>query len=262
MIHKPEDIKIPRFDLTGKVAVITGGTKGLGYATAITLAHYGADIVIASRTAKDCQRVENEIKSLGGDALGVQADVTDNKQIQHLINKAVEKFGKIDIMINNAGNAGTVRAADMTEEQWDYLVDLDLKAVFFCAQAAAKQMIKQKTGGKIINISSAAGIMGSKGITHYCSAKAGVIQMTKSLALEWAREGILVNAICPGYFLTSLNEEWFENPKFLEGVVNFTAVRRLATFDEITAPILLLASDHSGYITGTYILIDGGANAK
>jgi len=257
-----EDITIPKFDLTGKIAVITGGTKGLGYATAITFAHYGADVVIASRTAEDCQRVEDEIKSLGRDALGVRADVTDIKQIQHLIDKAVDKFGRIDIMVNNAGNASTVRATEMTEEQWDYLVDLDLKAVFFCAQAAAKQMIKQKTGGKIINIASAAGVMGSKGIAHYSGAKAGVINMTKSMALEWAKDGILVNVICPGYFLTSLNEEWFANPKFLEAVVKFTAVRRLATFDEITAPILLLASDHSGYMTGTHILIDGGANAQ
>lgn len=262
METKISDVAIPKFDLTGKVAVITGGTKGLGYATAVTFANYGANVAVCSRTPSDCERVERELKLLGVDTLGVKADVTHIDEIQNLIDKVVEKFGRVDIMVNNAGNADTVRAVEMTEEQWDYLVNLDLKAVFFCAQAAAKQMIAQGTGGKIINIASLAGTVGSKGIGHYCSAKAGVVNLTRTLALEWAKFGILVNAICPGYFYTSLNEDWFKNPKFLQSVKDFTAVKRLATFDEITAPILLLASDHSGYMTGSHIVIDGGASAQ
>lgn len=261
MLHTLNDIAIPKFDLTGKVALITGGTKGLGYATAVTFAHYGAKVAVAARTAADCARVQSELQSLGCDAIGIPANVLVQEDIDHMVAEAVRHFGRIDILLNNAGCASTAKIMDMTREMWDEVLDLDLKSVFFVAKAVAKQMIAQG-GGKIINTASAAGIMGSKGIAHYCAAKAGVVHVTKSMALEWARDGITVNAICPGYFPTTLNEDMLAVPKVRAGIENHTALKRLARLDEIVAPILLLASDHSGYITGTHILVDGGGNAQ
>ncbi|MPL98734.1 2-dehydro-3-deoxy-D-gluconate 5-dehydrogenase [bioreactor metagenome] len=261
MEHRMQDIIIPDFDLTGKVAVITGGTKGLGYGMALTLAHYGADVVVASRTEADCQRVAKEIKSLGRRSAGIMADVTNVASCDAMIEKAVAAMGKIDIMICNAGVGSTAVATDMTEEQWDYVNDVDIKGVFFSARAAARQMIAQGTGGKIICISSAAAMGGSKGIAHYCAAKAAVVNLVKALAIEWARYGITVNAVCPGYVPTSINEKTLSNEKVKERIEKHALVRRLGRIEEISAPVLLLASNFSGYITGTSILADGGGRA-
>lgn len=263
MEHRFEDVKIPNYSLEGKVAIVTGGTKGLGYATAITFAAYGANVVVASRTPERCERVAKELEEhFHVRALGIPTDVTKVNQIENLIQKTVDVFGKVDIVVANAGIGSTSFAVDVTEEHWDEVVDLDLKAVFFTDQLAAKQMIGQGTGGKIINIASAAGIMGSKALSVYCAAKAGVVNMTKALALEFGRDNILVNAICPGYFKTSLNEKQLDVPKVRKAIEDFTIVKRLANFHEITSGILWLASDCSGYTTGTHLLIDGGGFAR
>lgn len=257
-----EDIVIPHFDLTGKTVVITGGTKGLGYGMALTLAHYGADVVVSSRTAADCARVQKEIEGLGRRSLGVVADVTKISEIDALIERVVQEFGKIDIMICDAGTANTAMAVDMTEEQWDEVVDTDLKGVFFSARAAARQMIAHGTGGKIINIASAAAYEGSKGISHYCAAKAGVLNLTKALAIEWARYGITVNCVCPGYVPTTINESALADPKTAEGIKKFALLRRYGKIEEIAVAVLMLCSDFSGYMTGAPILIDGGGAAQ
>lgn len=262
MVHTLDDIVVPKFNLDGKVALITGGTKGLGYAIAVTFAHYGAKVAVAARTAEDCIRVQKELQSIGCDAVAIPTDVTVQSQIENMVEKTVQKFGKIDILVNNAGVANTMKAIDVTEADWDFVLDIDLKAVFFVAQCVAKQMIKQGTGGKIVNVSSAAAIIGAKGITNYCAAKAGVVQVTKGMALEWARYGIVVNALCPGYFPTSINEASLADPKVKASIESFTAVKRLGRLDEIVAPILFMVSDHSGYMTGSYILVDGGAAAQ
>jgi len=170
-----QDFVFPNFDLTGKVAIVTGGTKGIGYSIAVSLAKFGADVVVASRTAADCARVAEEIKTLGVRSMGIPTDVTDTAQIDALVAKTVEEFGKLDIMVCNAGGAVTAKAIDITPEQWDKVLDLDLKAVFFCATAAARQMIKQGNGGRIINIASGAGLSGAKNISPYNAAKAGVV---------------------------------------------------------------------------------------
>lgn len=262
MEHRMSDIAIPSFDLTGKVAVITGGTKGLGYGMALTLAHYGADIVVASRTEADCKRVEKEIQSLGRRGAGIVTDVKKIGDIEHMIEEAVRIMGKIDIMICNAGVGGTNYAVNVTEEEWDDINDTDTKAVFFSGQIAAKQMIKQGTGGKIINIASAAAVVGSNGLAPYCAAKAGVINLTKVEAIEWARYGITVNAVCPGYVPTSINESGVNNPKVKKGIEDFTLLKRWGRIDEIAAPVLFLASEASSYMTGTHILVDGGGSAR
>lgn len=258
MEHRMEDIVIPNFDLTGKVAVITGGTKGLGYGMALTLAHYGADVVVNSRHEEDCQRVAKEIQSLGRRSAGIVADVRRPAECEHLIEEAVKAMGKIDIMICNAGVGNTAIGFDMTEEDWDVVVDTDLKGVFFSAKPAAKQMMEQGTGGKIICISSAAAFGGSKGIAHYCAAKAGVVNMVRAMAVEWARYGITVNAVCPGYVPTELNAEALSNPKVRASIENGCFVKRLGRVEEIALPVLMCASDYSGYMTGTSILVNGG----
>ncbi len=261
MEHRMEDIVIPNFDLTGKVAVITGSSKGLGYGMALTLATYGADIVVNGLEPENVERVTKEVQSLGRRSIGVVADVTKVSECDRLIEEAVKAMGKVDIMICNAGVGSTAIAMDMTEEDWDFVNNTDSKAVFFSARAGARQMIEQGTGGKIICISSAAAYGGSKGIAHYCSAKAAVVNMVKALAIEWARYGITVNAVCPGYVPTSINEKSLSNPHVKERIEKHALVRRLGRIEEISAPVLLLASNFSGYITGTSILADGGGRA-
>ncbi|HAE43824.1 MAG TPA: oxidoreductase [Clostridiales bacterium] len=257
-----QDIVVPHFNLTGKVAIVTGGTKGLGYGMAVILSEYGADVVVASRTEEDCIRVETELRSLGRNAYGVVTDVTKEDQVNNLIETVVKKLGRVDIMVCNAGIANTVAALDMTEKEWDMILDVNLKGVFFSARAAANQMIKQGEGGRIINISSAASECGAKGISNYCAAKAGVVNLTRALASEWARYGITVNTVSPGYVPTSINEKQLSNQKVKEGIEKATMLKRLGKIEEVALPVLMLASDFSGYITGAQILVDGGVSAQ
>lgn len=260
MLLTLNDVKIPTFDLTGKVAVITGGTKGLGYGMAVTFANYGADVVVASRTASDCQRVEDELKTLGHRALGIPTDVSKSDQVDNLISKTVETMGKIDIMVCNGGTSATCPALKLPEAEWDRVMDVDLKGVFLCARAAAKQMVAQGNGGRIINVASAAGLKGSKNVSPYCAAKAGVVNLTRALALEWAKYNITVNSICPSYVLTNINEEALSDPKVRDTILKTIALRRFGTLDEISAAALYLASDYSGFMSGAFLRLDGGGS--
>lgn len=254
-------MKIPSFDLTGKVAVVTGGTRGLGYGMALTLAHYGADVVVASRTAGACARVADELRALGVRALGIPCDVTDNAQIRRLIDTTAAELGGPDIMVCNAGIGRTRPALEFSEEEWDDVVDVNLRAVFFCCQYAARAMKAQGRGGRIINISSAGGVVGAKGVASYCASKGGVVNLTRALALEWGRYGITVNAVCPGYVPTDINKKQLDDPKIRTAIENMTAFRRLGRVEEIAAPVLFLASDAASYITGHALVVDGGASA-
>lgn len=251
-------ITIPDFSLAGKVAIVTGGTKGLGLAISSTLAAFGAKVVICSRTAADCEKVAKSIVDAGYEAYARPTDVMAVENIYALVADAVAKYGKLDIMVNNAGSAVTAKAIDMTEKDWDHVMALDLKSCIFGAQAAAKQMIAQGTGGRIINIASMCGLAGSKAIASYCAAKAGLINASRTLAAEWGKFGITVNCICPGYFKTDINAYMFENEKWVQGICKATAVGHVCELDEITAPIVWLAGNHSGSTTGAYILMDGG----
>ncbi|MBQ1334880.1 MAG: glucose 1-dehydrogenase [Clostridia bacterium] len=255
------EVTFPSFDLKGKVAIVTGGTKGIGYQIAVSLAKFGADVVVAARNADDCKRVSEEIRGLGVRSEGIPTDVTDMARLQNLIDKTVEIMGKLDIMVANAGSAVTAKAVDITPEQWDKVLNLDLKAVFFCDTAAAKQMIKQGTGGRIINVASAAGLKGTKRITPYSAAKAGVVNVSKSLALEWGKYDITVNCICPGYVRTEINADQLDNPKVRDALLSRTALNRFAKLEEIGAAAVFLASDMSGYMTGSNFVVDGGSTA-
>lgn len=260
MLLTINDVKVPNFNLTGKVAVITGGTKGLGYGMAVTFAKSGADVVVAARTAADCERVEKELQTLGHRALGVPTDVSKEDQVKNLISKTVETMGKIDIMVCNGGTSATCPAIDLAEEEWDRVMDVDLKGVFLCAREAARQMIEQGQGGRIINVASAAGLKGSMNVSPYCAAKAGVVNLTRALALEWARYNITVNSICPSYVLTNINEKALADPKVRDKILKTIALRRFGTLDEIAAAALYLASDYSGFMSGAFLRLDGGGS--
>ena len=255
-----KDIKKPSFDLTGKSAVVTGGTKGLGYAIAATFAMYGCDVVITSRTAADCERSANDIQALyGTKCIGIAADSGKSEDIDKVVEKTVDAFGKIDILINNAGISGeTAFLLEQTEENFDKVIQTNLKGCFMFGKAVAAQMIKQGNGGRIVNTASIGGLIGGKAIAPYGASKAGVLSFTKTMANEWARYGITVNAICPGYVITELNEDIFANQEIREKIEKRNAVRRLGSVEEIAGPVLAMVSDSFSYMTGTYLLLDGG----
>ena len=248
------------FDLQGKNAIVTGSTKGIGKAIANALAGAGANVVIVSRHQDDCDRVACELaEKYGVRSLAHAADLTRKAEIDSLVEAAVEEFGRIDILVNNAGSAVTKKAEDLTEDEFDRVLNLDLRAVFFCAQAVGKVMIGQENqGGVIINIASALGMIADKRVLPYCVAKGGVLQMTRALALEWARYNIRVNAICPGYVKTEINEKELSDEKIAQTLLRRFAIRRFAQAEEITGAVIFLASDESSYMTGQPIVIDGG----
>ena len=258
-------ISIPSFDLTGKTAIVTGGTKGLGLGIAATYARFGANVVITSRTPADVEVICGEISDLyikgGNKCLGIAADSAKQADIDNVISKAVQTFGKLDILVNNAGISGKTAAIlsdECDENNFDLVVSTNLKGAFLFAKAAAKQMAAQGAGGRIVNISSIGGLIGGKGLVAYGASKAAVISITKTMANEFARYNITVNAICPGYVVTPLNENIFANEEIRKKMESRTALRRLGSIEEIAGPALALVSDCFGYMTGACVLIDGG----
>jgi NAD(P)-dependent dehydrogenase (short-subunit alcohol dehydrogenase family) len=248
---------VKQFDLSGKVSIVTGATKGLGYGMAKALAQAGSDIVVVSRTPAECETVAAEIEGMGRRALAVPTDIANLDSINKLVDTVVEKMNKIDILVNNAGTGITKPSLELTEEDWDRVVDVNLKGVFFLAQAVGKQMKKQQFG-KIINIASVYGFVAGTNVLPYISSKAGVLMMTKALAVEWARYNIRVNSVSPGYVLTAMNEKELGDPKIQEHFMKRIPLRRLGEVDEIAGAVLYLASDASNYSTGVNIVVDGG----
>ena len=253
----------PLFDFSGKVALVTGGASGLGYGMARALASYGADVAISARTASACAAVAAEIsEATGRRVIGIPCDVNDNGKLQDMVNEVVSQLGGIDIAIANAGTAATNAALKFEEDEWDEVIRTDLRSVFFTDQYVARVMVEQGRGGRIINLASAAGLVGNKGVVSYCAAKAGVVNMTRTLALEWGRYGITVNALCPSYVETEMNKMVMEIPKVRDAIFAATPFRRLGKVEEVAAAALYLASDFSGYTTGITLLVDGGSTAQ
>jgi NAD(P)-dependent dehydrogenase (short-subunit alcohol dehydrogenase family) len=259
---KGSPFKTPNFDLSGKVAVVTGSSKGLGEGMAWALASYGAAVVISSRNQQESDAVAAKINAGGGKAIAIKADMQVKQEIDDLVSKTVEAFGRLDIMVSNAGTGVTQRVVRMTEEEWDKVLDTNLKGVFFCGAAAAKVMIEQKIPGRIINISSAGGLVGTKNIAAYCASKAGVISLSKTMAMEFGPYGITVNSLCPGYIPTSINAKPLEIPKVREQILNKTALKRLGEIEEIGPIVVFLASDASSIITGACIAADMGTTCN
>jgi len=245
------------FDIKGKVALVTGASSGLGRHFAITLAKAGAAVAACARRTGKLADTVAEIEAAGGRALGVGMDVTDPASVARALDAVAGEFGTVTILVNNAGVAEGKAALDVTEEDWDRVLDTNLKGAWTVAQAVARRMAKAKTGGVIVNIASVLGLRVSKGVLPYAVSKAGLIQMTKALALELAKHNIRVNAIAPGYVETDLNREFLKSEEAQKMIRNIPQ-RRPGTVDDLTGPLLLLASDASAYMTGTVLAVDGG----
>lgn len=249
------------FELTGKTAIVTGATKGIGYEITMSLADVGANVVVVSRHEADCIGVVKELGSRGHSALANACDISRPEMIDQLVTRAKERFGNIDILVNNAGVAITKAAEDLSLEEWDKVMDINLRGVFMMSQAVGRCMIQQGYG-RIINVASMFGLVGSKGILPYLCSKGGVIQMTKGLALEWAKHNIQVNVIAPGYVLTGINEEAMENAEVRNALLNKIPQRRFATAKEIASAAVYFASDEASYMTGSVLTVDGGWTAQ
>ena len=247
-------------DLKNKVVVITGARRGMGKADALLFAQKGAKVVVSDISQEDCQKVVDEIEKKGGEALAVKCDVSKKEEVDNLFEKTIEKFGRVDVLVNNAGIAEFKPFLEMTEQEWDRTLDINLKGYFLCAQAAAKEMAKQKSG-VIVNIASVA--MGQVGvgflnIVHYCASKGGIAAMTEAMALELAPYNIRVNAIAPGMIETPMLDPIKQDPKAMEGILARVPLGRMGKPEEIADLVVFLASDKSSYITGSIIIIDGG----
>jgi len=245
------------FRLDGEKALVTGGGRGLGKEMAIALAEAGADVAVVQRRLEEGEETAAEIKKLGRQAIALRGDVSKEEDVQKTVKAIMEKFGKIDTLVCNAGIAQWAPAEDMTLEEWQKMIDIDLTGVFLCCKWVGREMIKQKKGS-IINISSMSGYIVNipQKQCHYNAAKAGVHHLTKSLAVEWAPYNIRVNAICPGYMMTPLLT--LADKKILDEWASYTAMKRIADPSEIKGLCVFLASKASSYITGASILIDGG----
>jgi NAD(P)-dependent dehydrogenase (short-subunit alcohol dehydrogenase family) len=257
-------VELSQFSLEGKVALISGGSRGIGKATAIGFAKAGADVTLTSRQLPDLETVANEIRTLGRKSIAIATHIGRMDQIQPLVDRVVEEFGRIDILVNNAGTNFFMPAIDMTENGWDAVMNLDLKGLFFLSQAVARVM-RDRGGGKIINISSVSGLKVQVPTGHYSIAKAGVIMATKVMALEWAQYNIKVNCIAPGAIETRLYDAIFSAlPEDEAKVQKAEATKRIPMArvgqpDEIANTMIFLASDASSYVTGQTIVVDGGS---
>ncbi|WP_239713627.1 SDR family oxidoreductase [Paenibacillus sp. 19GGS1-52] len=251
----------PTFDLNGKIVVITGASMGLGQGLAKALAHAGAKVILTARSVQKLELVAEEIRAEGGEAEIRQLDVTDTAQIGTVMNEVKAAFGHIDILVNNAGLGANHAAVDVTEEDWDSMMDVNLKGLFFCCQAAGKIMLEQGNG-RIVNISSQASVVGIIDHAVYCASKGGVNQLTRVLALEWSRHGVNVNAVAPTFTYTPGTAERLDDPKYYSDVVNRIPANRVAEIQDVAGAVIYLASSAGNMVTGTTLLVDGGWTAQ
>jgi len=246
------------FNVEGKISVVTGASRGLGKAMAIGLAKAGANVIVTD--VLDTTKTVNAIKKLSRESLGLKVDVTHKSDVEAMVKEVQEKFGKIDILVNNAGILRAGNAEVLDEEDWDKVLQVNLTGQFLCAQAVGRQMMKQKSGS-IINIASIAGLGGYASSVPYSASKAGVILMTKTLAVEWGKYNVRVNAICPGVFATDMTDSYLKDKQFKDMIQNKVPLGRHAKPDELVGTVVYLASKASEYMTGHALVIDGGWTA-
>jgi NAD(P)-dependent dehydrogenase (short-subunit alcohol dehydrogenase family) len=245
------------FNLDGKVALVTGASSGLGVRFAEVLAENGAAVVLVARRAEPLKALQGKIEKSGGKAIALEADVRDRRAMAGAFDAAEEKFGTVTILVNNAGVVHAGRAVELAEDEWRRILSTNLDAVFFCAQEAARRMLAAKTGGSIVNIASVLGFGVDKGVIAYATAKAGVIHLTKALALELSFKGIRVNAIAPGWIVTELNHEYLQSERGA-ALKREIPIGRFGEERDLDGPLLLLASDAGRFVTGATIVADGG----
>jgi NAD(P)-dependent dehydrogenase (short-subunit alcohol dehydrogenase family) len=244
------------FDLTGKVAMVTGGSKGLGRTFAGALARAGADLAITSRTQTDLDQVAAEVREHGRQVLSVRSDVTDEESIRTMVQQAIDRFGQIDILVNNAGVEGVGAVTEMTAEYWDHVFHVNLRGPMLCCKHVGAHMIRRRRG-KVINVASVLASRVARYMGPYAASKGGLVQLTRTLALEWIRHNVQVNALCPGYFLTPMNEEFFASEAGRR-LITKLPIGRLGEAHELEGAVVFLASDATSYITGTTLYVDGG----
>jgi len=247
-------------DLNGKVAIVTGARQGMGRAHSLVLAQAGAKVVVSDISQEDCEKVVDEIEEKDGEALAIKCDVSKQDEVEEMVSETLEHFGKIDILVNNAGILQNKPFLELTEQDWDKMMSVNLKGYFLCAQACAKEMVKQKSGS-IVNIASIG--MGQVGvgfpnIVHYCASKGGIVAMTEAMALEMAPYNIRVNAIAPGAIDTPMSSSTKENEEAKKGTMARIPMHRFGKPEEIAKAVLFLASDDSSYMTGSVVVVDGG----
>jgi dehydrogenase/reductase SDR family protein 4 len=246
------------FSLQGKIALITGASRGIGRVLALGMAQAGADVAIASRKLPDLEKVAEEIRKTGRKCMAVPAHVGRIEEINNLVKRVVDEFGKIDILVNNAATNPTMAPAiEIDDRAWDSIMNLNLKGLFFLSQAVAKVM-KEKGGGKIINIASIAGISPDI-LPIYSISKAGVIMATKVMAQQWAQYNIRANVVAPGMTKTGFSQPLWGNPDILKAVTERNPMKRIADPEEMLGAVIYLASDASSYVTGQVLAVDGGS---
>ncbi|MBS3907884.1 MAG: glucose 1-dehydrogenase [Syntrophaceae bacterium] len=248
------------FDLTGKVAMVTGSTRGLGETSAKALAKAGADIAVCGRNPQDLDRVSAEIRTMGRKSQGFELDVLSREKVKKAVEQILNRFGRVDILVNNAGTNHRVSVLEYPEEQWDLIINTNLKGYFLVAQAVVPQMI-ERGYGKVINMSSIFGKTPLPNQLAYASSKGGVDQMTKVMALEWAKQGVRVNAIGPTYFETDMVKQIRNDPERFNFINERTPMGRWGYLPEMEGTVIFLASKASDFITGQTIYVDGGWTA-
>lgn len=250
------------FDLINRKAIVTGGGRGLGRAIAIGLAQFGADVAIVSRTRSELEETARQVQATGRQCLIFPADVSKKADVENVVRQVIEQWGRIDILVNNAGVDAAQPAIDYKEEDWDFVLDVNLKGYFLFAQACARHMIKQG-GGVIINNSSICGDVAIKNIVAYNASKGGVNMLTRSLAIEWAPYNIRVNAFSPGYMEVLMPGAVSEHDEAKErSIRELTPLGRRGKPEELVGPVVFLASDASSYVTGAILMVDGGWTAR
>jgi gluconate 5-dehydrogenase len=251
---------LSKFSLDGKTCIVTGASRGLGKTMAIALGQAGANVAAIARSEKAIEETADVIKSFGQRAIAVRCNLRDSQSIDAMVDRVLSEFGKIDVLVNNAGGGDFKPLVEMSDDQWHRIIDLNLSATFRVCRAVGPHMIKRRRG-KVINMSSMYGLIGEKNVTAYCASKGAVIQFTRALALEWAEHNIAVNVLAPGYMYTERTSSVFDNPEIGARLIERVPMGRVGQPDDLAPLIVYLASDASDFMTGSVIVIDGGLTA-